>query len=113
MKRLAAMFLSLLLLWVQAVVLAQPALADAPAKCTCCSCKTAKCCVGESSSSDSTPQPAAPSASVSLGQTLFTFSASLAWSLPAGEAEVFAAVSALPLSAARVSLFMRDCALLI
>ncbi len=113
MQRLTAIFLSLLLFWVQAVVLAQPALAEAPAKCTCCSCKTAKCCVGESSPIDSTPQPVAPSPSVSLNQTLFAFPASLAWSLPAGEAEVFSAASVLPPSAARVPLFTRDCALLI
>lgn len=113
MKRLTALFLSLLLLWVQAVVLAQPAVADTPAQCTCCSCKTGRCCVGESAPGGSVPQPAAPTQSVPLHQNLFTFAASPMWLLPAGEAQVFSAASASPLAAARVPLFTRDCALLI
>ena len=113
MKRLFAILLSLLLLWVQAIVVAQPSVAAAPTKCRCCSCGTGECCVGKSAPMDSAPQPAAPVQSFSLSQNLFAFLASPAWLLPSGEAEVPPPASAVPLSAARVPLFTRDCALLI
>ena len=113
MKRLTAILLSLLLLWVQAMVLAQPALPDAPVKCACCSCKTGKCCVGESTPGDTAPQPVAPAPSATLDQILFTVAVSPAWLLPSGETQAFSAVSASPLFAVRVPLFTRDCALLI
>jgi hypothetical protein len=113
MKRLTAILLSLLLLWVQFIVMAPPAQSGAPARCRCCSCGTGECCVGKSAPSDSAPLPVAPVQTAQLGQNLFTFTASPAWLLPAGEAEVFSAVSASPLSAARVPLFQRNCALLI
>lgn len=113
MKRLSAILLSLLLMWMQVVVMARPATADAPIKCTCCSCKTARCCVGESDSSASQPQPVAPVQSAQLNFNLLPSAASPAWFLPSGEADVFSAASALPLSAARIPLFTRDCAILI
>ena len=112
MKRLSAMILSLLLLWMQVFVLAQPLGAAVPAPCRCCDCQQTDCCVSESSS---TPQPlaSAPVQSVQLNFNLFSPLASLAWLLPPGEADIFSAASASPLLAARVSLFTRDCALLI
>lgn len=112
MKRLAAMFLSLLLLWMQLFVMAPPATADAPAKCTCCSCKDGRCCVGEADSAPSTSQPAAPVPSAQFNHHLFAAAASTVWLLPSGEAEVFF-IAPWSLSATRVPLFTRDCALLI
>lgn len=113
MKRVIAFSMSLLLLWAQTVVAAQAVAVDAPAKCVCCSCKDATCCVGESEPMPSVPQPAAPSPSGFLTQHLFVPAASPAWLLPSVEAEVFPSTSVSPLFAARVPLFTRDCALLI
>jgi hypothetical protein len=112
MKRLSAIVLSLLLFWVQVFVTAQPAPAGAPAKSNCCSCKRS-CCVTPSDASGSAPQPAVPSQSVQLNLDPLTLTASLAWLLPRGAAEIFSAASVSSLSAPRVPLFQRDCALLI
>lgn len=113
MKRLSAIVLSLILFWVQVVVLAAPAEAGTPKRSGCCSCQTAKCCVAKSRSSESVPQPCAPVLSFQLNHYLFNSAASPARLLPSGEAGFFSAVSASPLFAAHVPLFMRDCALLI
>ena len=107
MKRLSAITLSLLLLWVQAFVLAQPA--QAREACTCCECN-ATCCVTESSAP--IPQSPAPSHASQFSSSWFALNASLAWTVPRGEAEVFSSAP-LPLLAARTPLFERDCALLI
>ena len=113
MKRLSAILLSLLLMWMQVVVMAQPAKADATAKCRRCSCKTGHCCVGQSNSSESLPQPAAPAPSAQLNLNLFSIAASPAWLLPLGAAAVFSSPTSSPLSTVGVPLFQRDCALLI
>ena len=112
MKRLSAIVLSLLLLWVQASLVAQPVCAQAPAQCNCCRCDKGDCCVAKSPV-DAAPLPAAtvPAASQDLG--LFSPTAPLVWLLPRGEAEDFLSAASSPLSAARVPLFTRHCALLI
>lgn len=111
MKRLSAMILSLLLLWVQVLVMAQP-LGAAATPCRCCDCQQTDCCVSESSS---TPQPltTAPVQSVQLNFNLFSPPPLLVWLLPPGQADGLSAPSASPLSATRVPLFTRHCALLI
>ena len=112
MKRLSAIVLSLLLLWVQVFVLAQPFRAAAAAQCCGCACQKAKCCVA-SSSSDQAPLPAA-TVQIGAHQFLsFSLAASVAWILPRGEADLSSADDSLSLSAARIPLFRRDCALLI
>lgn len=112
MKRLSAMILSLLLLWAQVFVLAQPVGAATPTACRCCDCQQTDCCVSETSSA---PQPLAgsPVQSVQPNLNQFTITASPAWLLPSGESDVFFTASASPLAAARVPIFTRHCALLI
>jgi len=112
MKRLSAIALGLLLLWVQVFVLALPTGAAAPAPCRCCECQQTDCCVSESSATQQ-PIAAAPVQTVQLGLNLFSLPASPVWLLPPGEADIFSTASASPLSAARVPLFTRHCALLI
>jgi hypothetical protein len=110
MKRLVAIALSLLLLWVQAFVMAQP-LAAGNSVTACCSCKRA-CCVTDNPSASQPQTPAAAPVS-QLILNPFAFSASLAWLVPQGEAEIFSAASLSSILANRVPLFQRDCALLI
>jgi hypothetical protein len=112
MKRLSAIVLSLLLLWVQVFVMAEPVQADAPAKCTCCGCKKTNCCVTKSST-DPAPLPATTAQTGSQNLHSFSLPASIAWTLPRGEAD-FSSADNFPLRlAARIPLFRRDCALLI
>jgi hypothetical protein len=112
MKRLSAIVLSLLLFWVQVFAMAQPVKADAPAKCTCCSCHQSNCCVTKSAPAQA-PLPVAPTSTVSQNLNLFSITASLAWMLPRGEADFSSADNSSSLVVARVPLFRRDCALLI
>ena len=112
MKSVSAIMLSLLLMWMQVAVMAQPAKADAPAKCSRCACKR-NCCVTQSNPPESAPQPAAPAQSVQVHLQLFVLSASPAWLLPRGDAEAFSSPASSPRSAVGVPLFQRDCALLI
>jgi hypothetical protein len=112
MKRLSAIVLSLLLFWVQVFVAVPPVNAESPAKSNCCSCQR-NCCVTQSNPVDSATPPAVPTPSIQLNLGLFAFAASPAWLLPPGEADVFSAACSSPLSAARIPLFTRDCALLI
>jgi hypothetical protein len=110
MKRLAAISLSLLLLWVQAVVLAGP-LSSAKASCGCCDCKATCCVAGDSSVPPSQAPAGVPTAQNILNSYIPIVS--LAWLMPRGEAEVSLPDSLLPFHAACVPLFERDCALLI
>jgi len=111
MKRLTA--LTLLLMWMHVVVLAQLTQAAAPAKCRCCSCKTGECCVGKSNSPESQPQPVAQVQSAPINLHLFILAASPAWLIPHGQTAVWPAASVSSLTAPRLPLFQRDCALLI
>jgi hypothetical protein len=110
MKRLSAIALSLLLLWVQVFALTLPA-AAMPVECRCCECEQTDCCVAESSSG-SLPLNATPVPSAQFNLHQFTAAASLVWLLPTGEMD-FASTSASLPPPARVPLFTRDCALLI
>jgi len=112
MKRLSAILLSLLLFWVQVCVMAPPAKADAPAKCTCCACKKTNCCVTQSST-DPAPLPAATAPTSSQNLNSFSIAASISWTLPGGEAVFSSADNLAPHFAARLPIFRRDCALLI
>ena len=111
MKRLSAIILSLLILWVQLFVMARPVRANAPAKCACCACKKTDCCVSQSSG---TPAPLVATVQTTpQNLNSFSLTASLAWMLPRAGAEFSAADNTSPLDAARVPLFHRYCALLI
>ena len=112
MKRLSAIVLSLLLFWVQVFVLAQPPRAEAQGQCCGCACKKTNCCVTQSAT-DPAPLPAATVQTGSQNLNSFSLTASIAWTLPRGEADFFSAYNSPSLSAARVPLFRRDCALLI
>jgi len=112
MKRLSAIVLSLPLFWVQVFVMAEPVQAGTPAKCSCCTCNKADCCVTQSSTG-SAPLPAATVQTGSQNLNLFSLTASIAWILPRGEADFSSADDSALLLAARVPLFRRDCALLI
>jgi len=112
MKKSSAMVLSLFLLWAQVFVVVQPAEADAPAKSGCCSCKR-NCCVTPSDSSKSAPQAAVPAQSAPLDSAQFALAAAPTWLLPRGAAAISPPASVSSLSATRVPLFRRDCALLI
>lgn len=112
MKRLAAIALSLLLVWVQVFVLAQPAGAAAPTACRCCECEQMDCCVAENASTTQ-PLAAVPVPTAQLNFNLFALPVSPAWLLPPGELDILSAISVLPLPATRVPLFTRHCALLI
>jgi hypothetical protein len=111
MKRLSAIALSLLLLWVQVFVLALPA-AAMPVECLCCECQQTDCCVAESSSG-SLPLTATPVPSTQFNLHPFTVAASLVWLLPTGDSDLLSAAPASLFSTVRVPLFTRDCALLI
>jgi hypothetical protein len=112
-KRLSAILLSLLLVWMQAVVGAQtPVSGVTPATCTCCDCGRTDCCV-TSSSPDSAPAPAAPvRAGVQIELSILA-PTSVAWTLPATEPHILSLSASSPLTAMGVPLFTRDCALLI
>lgn len=112
MKRLSAIVLSLLLIWVQVFVMAQPVKANAPAKCVCCACQKADCCV-KPCSTDPAPLPVAAVQSGSQNLYSFSLTASIAWLLPRGAADFSSADNFSSRLAARVPLFRRDCALLI
>lgn len=112
MKRLSAIVLSLLILWVQVFVMARTVKADAPAKCTCCACKKTNCCVSQSSGSTA-PLPAATVQTSPQNLNSFSFTHSVAWTLPCSDKKLSAADNASPLFAVCVPLFTRHCALLI
>jgi len=112
MKRTAAILLSLMFLWLQAMASAPTSSSFFPAKsnCACGDCAQMDCCV--------TPAPAEPQslpaavASSAAQNNLFVFSTTLvAWTLPA-TAQVSPSASA-PLPAPGVPLFSRHCARLI
>src|SRR5262245_43014068 len=112
MKRLSAIVLSLLLFWVQVVVMAPSATAKAAKGCCGCACPKADCCVTRSAP-DSLPLPPATVQTGAPNLNSFFLTASVAWMLPCAEADLSSAHLPSPFFAARVPLFQRDCALLI
>jgi len=112
MKRLSAIALSLLLFWGQVSVMASAAQADPRADRSCCSCQKASCCVARSAP-ESAPLPVAATPATSQSHNWFSLTASPAWILPLGEAEVFSFGPSVRPTAAPVPLFQRDCARLI
>jgi hypothetical protein len=112
MKRAAAIVLSLMFLWLQAVSSAQTSFLPAKAVRACCGCKQRDCCVTPAvPNSQSLPVAVVPAGS----QNILSIPAStlVAWTLPAtATAQVSASASA-PLPALGVPLFTRHCARLI
>ncbi len=112
MKRLSAIVLSLLILWVQLFVMARPVRADAPAKCACCARKKTDCCVSQSSDTPA-PLPVATVQTTPQNLNSFSLTSLVAWTLPRAGVEFSAADNTSPLDAARVPIFTRHCVLLI
>ena len=112
MKRPAAIVLSLILIWIQAVAAVRTTSAAPPAMCGCCACKKMECCVAQSTPG-SQPLPAAP-APVPAQQQHYSavLSVLAAWVLPAAPSQISSSDNA-PLLALSVPIFTRHCALLI
>ena len=112
MKRAAAIVLSLIFLWLQAVSSAPTYSLPAKAAGAGCDCKQMDCCVVPGiPETQSLPATIAPVA----GHTLLSppVSTLVAWTLPAtATAHIFVSVST-PLPALGVPLFTRNCARLI
>ena len=111
MKRAAAIILSLMFVWLQALSSAQPNLLPTPSGGNCCSCKK-NCCIRAA-----TPNPQPPAAlPANVGpQSDFSLFAPVlvTWTLPATGSSVFSSSASAPLSAPAVPLFTRHCARLI
>jgi hypothetical protein len=112
-KRLTAILFSLLLIWMQTVVGAQPPVRGAEStECACSNCGKACCCVTPSSP-DSAPAPATPVRAGVQNELSILAPISVAWALPAIEQQISSlSVSSSP-TATGVPLFTRHCALLI
>jgi hypothetical protein len=111
MKRAAAIVLSLMFIWLQAVAFVQTPFANASPARSCCSCNKA-CCVSQSAPN---PQslPLAPSPASAQQDFSALVSMLVVWSLPATGSSVFSSPTTAPLPAPAVPLFARHCALLI
>jgi hypothetical protein len=113
MKRLFAILFSLLLVWMQAVAATQAPISGVKrAVCTCCDCGRTDCCVTPTSV-PAAPTPAAPIRTGVQNELGLFAPASVAWTLPAVEVQVFSPAAFSPLTTADVPLFTRHCALLI
>lgn len=112
MTQLFALILSLMLLGSQVLVAAQPVSVTTPAKCACCKCKRAHCCVAPDASNTTSPARTAVLVAP-FHPPLFCPAVSPAWVLPTGEADSLSAVAFAPSTSARVPLFARHCARLI
>ncbi len=112
MKRVAAIILSLMLLWLQAKAAAPMTFLPAKAVCACCDCKQMNCCVTSAPpATQSLPATVAPTASQN---TLPVFAAALEmWTLPASDLAHVSAFASTPLPAPGLPLFTRHCARLI
>jgi hypothetical protein len=111
MKRVAAIVLSLMFVWLQAVSSAQTTFLPAPAGCRCCDCK-ANCCV--SAATPATQPPATIPAAGSFPSDFSLFAPALVtWTLPVTVPSPFSSSDSAPLPALAVPLFTRHCAMLI
>ena len=112
MKRAAAILLSLMFFWLQAMASAQTSFGLAKTVRECCGCQQRDCCVTPAApDSQSLPATVVPAKSQSNLSVLI--SPLVAWMLPAtASAQLSASASAL-LPAPAVPLFSRHCARLI
>jgi len=111
-KAALAIVCSLVLVWTQGVLVQAPAAGAARVAQACCHCGKAGCCAAPHSP-ESRPAPAAPVPSSSQNQLWSLAPATLAWTLPDGEAHELSASSFSPLIAAGAPLYARNCARLI
>jgi len=112
MKRAAAIVLSLMLLWVQALASAPSNLVGAVAPADRCPCRK-PCCVSQATT-DSQSLPLAPATGGSLTPDFSALLAVMvAWTLPSASASQFYCVASAPSPVPAVPLFTRHCALLI
>lgn len=112
MKRVAAIILSLMLLWLQATAAAPMTFLPAKAVCACCDCKQMNCCVTPAPPATQ-PLPATVMPTVTQNP-LSVFAATLEmWTLPASELAHVSAFASAPLLAPGLPLFTRHCARLI
>lgn len=112
MKRAAAIVLSLMFLWLQAMSSAQTSFLPAKAVCACCDCKQMDCCVTPAApDSQSLPVTVVPTGSQhNLSVPVSTL---VAWTLPATAPAQISASASAPLPAPGVPIFTRHCARLI
>lgn len=113
MKRAAAFFLSLTIVWLQVMASAQT-LSPAPTAqpCGCCTAKPTCCCVADAAP-EPIPAPAAPvsaSASIDLSAVLAKV---VAWTLPSTAPAIVTFLDSSAALHSAVPLFQRNCALLI
>jgi hypothetical protein len=112
MKRAAAIVLSLMFLWLQAMSSAQTSFLPTKATRPCCGCQQRDCCVTPATP-DPQSLPATVAATGSQNHLSVLVSTLVAWTLPAtAPAQVLVSASA-PLLAPGVPLFTRYCARLI
>jgi hypothetical protein len=112
MKRAAAIVLSLMLLWLQAMSSAQTSFVPAKAVRACCGCKQRDCCVTPAAPNpQSLPMTVVPAGA----QNILSIPAStlVAWTLAATATAQISASASAPLPALGVPLFTRHCARLI
>lgn len=112
MKRVAAIVLSLIFVWLQTLPSAPAISLPAPQVCACCDCQQMNCCVSETT--PETPPPAALPAPSGIQPDWSVFTPTLvAWILPAANRSDISSSDAAPQPAPAVPLFTRHCARLI
>ncbi len=112
MKRAAAIVLSLMFLWLQAMSSVQTSFVPAKTVRTCCGCKQRDCCVTPAAPNpQSLPVTVVPAGSQkNLSIPVLTL---VGWTLPATATTQVSAATPAPLPALGVPLFTRHCARLI
>ncbi len=111
MKRAAAIVLSLMFVWLQAMSPAQVTSANGKLARSCCSCNKA-CCVTQSSPS-SQPLPVAPTPAGAQTDFSALVPMLVMWTLPVTAPSQISSSDSAPLLALAVPLFTRHCARLI
>lgn len=112
MKRAAAIVLSLMFLWLQAMSSAQTSFLPAKPVCACCDCKQMDCCVTPATPDpQSLPVTVAPTAS--QNNLSVPVSTLVACTLPVTALTQISVPASAPLPALGVPLFTRHCARLI
>jgi len=112
-KQFSTILLSLLFVWMQAVVAAQAPVGGVKrATCSCCNCGGTDCCVTPSSP-DTAPAPAAPVRTGVQNELSILSPISVAWTLPVAEPQISSPSVSSSQVATGVPLFTRHCALLI
>jgi hypothetical protein len=111
MKRAAAIVLSLMFVWLQALASAPMSFRPAPEGCACCDCKR-NCCV--KAATPAAQLPAATSVVPSSQNSFSLFAPTLVtWALPVTTPLQISPSASAPLPVPTVPLFTRHCALLI